>query len=139
MKKYYIIIIIIIISLSLIMFFKVNKKENISTINAFNNDIFTKELFIDLIEIDYWKGDNKIIIDNKEDLNSIYNAFASLKLTKYTPDSEKYGPTIIDFITKNDKLGVGLASDVIVINGIYYHTNKDIVTIVRDIAFQNEN
>lgn len=139
MKKFYIIIIVVIIvSLSFVFIFKKNIKEDVLTANTFKNDVFTKELFIELIEIDYWSGGEKIIIENKEDLKSIFNTFASLELSEFTPDSTKYGYGIIDFITKNSKISIGLSSDEIIIDGTYYHTNKDIVAIVRDIAMRNK-
>ncbi|MDF2539995.1 MAG: hypothetical protein K0S76_3016 [Herbinix sp.] len=146
MKKYFILITFFVILISLFVFvvFKSNISKNKSkeiTIQNLKNDIFSKDLFNELVEINYWYGNEKIIIDNEEDINAIYNLFASLELSEFNSSSTntKYGHVIIDFITSKLQIGVGLLTDEIKVDGITYRTNKDIVAAVRDIAIKHKN
>lgn len=104
------------------------------------NDIFTEELHDDLTEIDYWSAGKKIVITNKEDMETIYNAFASLKLKEFSPKKgeEKVGHISINIVTKNSDLGIGLLAGEITVNNKSYYIDKDIVDEVRNIAMKNE-
>ncbi len=101
-----------------------------------NNEFFTTDLYKQLTEIDFWNGNEKVIIDNPEDIKSIYILLASLTLTETSSDIKdlKSGQTIINLVIKNNNISVGLLSDEISLNDKTYKTDADIVDQVRNIA-----
>lgn len=123
------------------MYKKSSVREKIITKDKVTyNDIFTEELSDELTEIDYWNAGKKIVIINQEDMEVIYNAFASLKLKKFSPKrgEEKAGHININIVTENSELGIGLLAREIAINNKSYYIDKDIVDTVRTIALKNE-
>lgn len=101
-----------------------------------NNDFFTMDLYKQLTEIDFWNGNEKVVIDNPDDIESIYTLLASLTLTETSSDIEnlKSGQTIINLVTKNKDISVGLLSDEISLNDKTYKVDVDIVNQIRNIA-----
>ena len=107
----------------------------------YNNNVFTEKMHENLVEINYWNGDTKIVISNRADIHDIYNYLASLMLSKAPIEdalNQKYGQSIFELVLKDKTVSLGISSGEIVINGIRYQTDKDIVSSIRDIALQNK-
>jgi len=117
-----------------------NKKSNKITSDSivYNNDIFTEDLYNNIIEIDGYYGGENVNITNNEDIYHIYNNLASLTITEI-PDNEeqKDGPLIITLVTKDKTIGIGLSSDELVRDYIRYTVDKDIVNGINDILQKN--
>lgn len=104
------------------------------------NDVFTDTVYSNLVEIDYWLGDTKLVIDNEDDIKEIYSNLSSLKLKEPSPiDGQKVGHLCIDLVTDNETISIGLLSGEIIIGGKKYYTDKDIVDSIRTIALKYED
>lgn len=108
--------------------------ENI--IKEGKNDIFTEELLKDIIEINYWNGDKKIVVNDKKTIEDIFLLFSDLTIEKVENSDEKEGYIIVDFITKDGKVSLGILSDSIIINQQEYTIDKDIVQKVRNLIMK---
>ncbi|MDF2556709.1 MAG: hypothetical protein K0R71_537 [Bacillales bacterium] len=104
-----------------------------------SNELFTDDVYKNLVEINYWLGDTKLVIDKEEDMKEIYKNLSSLKL-KNVPsfESQKVGHLHIDLVTVDKTISIGLLSGEITTNGERYSTNKDIVDLIRNIALKYE-
>jgi hypothetical protein len=101
------------------------------------NEIFTEDLYKNLVEIDYWNGDTKLVIDNKADIKRFYNNLSSLTLKEPgAMNGQKFGHLCINLVTNNEAITIGLLSGEIIINGKKYYTDKDICDSVRNIALK---
>lgn len=100
-------------------------------------EIFNKDVYGQLVEIDYWLGDTKLVINNETDIKSIYNNLSSLKLKEPWPiDGQRSGGLNFDLVMNNETMPIGLLSGEIIINGKKYYTDKDICDKVREIALK---
>lgn len=128
--------IIAIIGLTIMFLFQELTTPKTSLVDSKNN-LMTAELFNQLVEIDYWEGNEKIVISHEEDITKIYNIFATLELSEVEEDTknDKYGHTMIDFVTKDEKVGIGILSNEIVVDGEKYRVDEDILAEVRAIVF----
>jgi len=124
----------IIFILGIAMFFLFSSR----TLSA--NDILTEDVYEQLVEIDYWNGDTKLIINNESDMKSFYNSLSSLELKEPgLIDGQKEGHINIDLVTKNKTIPIGLLSGEIIINDKKYYVDKDICDTVRKIALKYED
>ena len=103
------------------------------------NDIFTDDVYKNLVQINYWLGDTKIVIDKEEDMKEIYSNLSSLKLTEASIfDTQKAGHLHIELKTDDNTISIGLLSGELATNGKRYTTDKDIVDSIRKIALNYE-
>jgi hypothetical protein len=107
----------------------------------YNNDIFTEALFEQLIEIDCWVEDEKLIIDDAERLEEVYHYLSRLTLEKASPDYELITePMQIDLITEDTTISFSVTSKVICIDDIKYYTDskRDMVQLITSIARESQ-
>lgn len=64
------------------------KSDKTTDTIEYKNNIFNEDLNNNLIEIDFFYGDDKIIINNGVDMYNIFNIFSSLTLTKSSNNKE---------------------------------------------------
>lgn len=122
--------IIIIFILGIAVFMAFGRKKSAT-------EIFNKDVYGQLVEIDYWLGDTKLVINNEKDIKSIYNKLSSLKLRKpWFIDGYKDGTLSLDLVMKNETMQIGLLSDEINVNGKKYYTDKDICDSILKIALK---
>lgn len=135
---------LLLISIFLIMgygtiFFDDSPSDTVENINLPGNDIFTEDLYKKLIEINYWLGDTKLVINKEADMEEIYRNLSSLKLREAAIfDGRKVGHLIIELVTEEETIPVGLLSGEIGIMGKRFYTDKDIVDPIREIALKYE-
>lgn len=114
-----------------------NKKEKSVDLNEYNNDVFTRSLYNSLEEVHFWYGDEDIVIKNETDIKNIFNQLSSLELTKASEkDDYVYGYIIINIVTKDKTIIIGLLSKEIVVDDQRYYIDKDIVDSIRKIALK---
>lgn len=117
-----------------------NKNEKVVDSNEYNNDVFTESLYHGLTEVDYWNGDEKIVITNEEDIKNIVENFTSLVLTEASDKDETiYGHQIMNLVTNDKIIGIGLLSGEIVVDNQRYYVDKNIVDSIREIALESQN
>ena len=138
-KKIIILCNVILIILTLSLVGGCSKKEE--TKMEYNNNVFTKKMYENLVEINYWSGDTKIVVSNRADIHDIYNYLASLMLSEAPAEgllNQKVGHLIFELVLKDKTVSFGILSGEIGINEIRYLTDKDIVSFIRDIALQSK-
>jgi hypothetical protein len=105
-----------------------------------SDTIFTEDLYSSLTEIDYWLGDEKLVINNEEDMKSIYRELSSLTLKNVSKlAAKKDGGIMIDLVTEEETIPVVLMSGEISVNSKRYYSNKDIVDSIRETAIKYED
>ncbi len=119
--------------------YRANNSEDAVVSAEYNNEIFTEDLYNSLVEVDFWVGNEKIVINNEDDMKNIFRNFSSLTLTE-APKEElvKCGHQSINIITSDKTLGIGLLSDEMYVENQRYYIDKDIVDSIRDIAYKKE-
>jgi len=138
MKKAAIFLLLFLISIAILS--SCNKKPNkiASDSIVYNNDIFTEDLYNNIIEIDGFYGGENVNITNNEDIYRIYNNLASLTITEISDNEEqKDGHLIITLVTNDETIGLGLLSDELFQDYIRYTVDKDIVNEINDILQKN--
>ncbi len=131
----------IVVSLVFILLFVVLivKKHYNPFINA-SDDIFTVELADKLLVIHFWYGDTKIIINNNDDIKSIFNKLADLKIKKTPPDApKKEGAISIELVTHDKIIKLAFLSDTMIYNGNRYYMDTDVLPHIREIALKYFN
>ena len=131
-------VVLIILTLSLVG--GCSKKEETKV--EYNNNVFTETMYENLVEINYWSGNTRIVISNKEDIQEIFSYLASLNLSDLPQDDilhAKMGHSRFDLVLKDKTICLGILSGEIGISDIgKYQTNKDIVSSIRSIALQSK-
>ncbi len=114
-----------------------NNSEDVVSSVEYNNDIFTEDLYNSLVEVDFWVGNEKIVINNEDDMKNIFRNFSSLILTD-VPDEEpiKCGHHHIKIVTSDKTLDIGLLSGEMVVDNQRYYIDKDIIDSIIDIAYK---
>lgn len=114
-----------------------NNNENVDDSVEYNNHIFTEDLYNSLVEVDFWVGNDKIVIKNEDDMKKIFRELSSLALTD-VPDEEpiKCGHHHIDIVTSNKTLSLGLLSGEMAVENQRYYIDKDAIDSIRDIAYK---
>lgn len=113
-----------------------NENESLT---SFHNFVFDENLMNEIIEIDYWNGDSKIRISDKQSILDIYSLFASLDLTVCNENIDIEGFLRVDFITAEKTINVTFTSHFVNVDGQYYKTSNDITDKVLNlIAVTNE-
>ena len=103
----------------------------------YNNDIFTKELYESLIEIDCWVDDEKLVITDKNKLEEAYHYLSILTLEEASPDYKvSREPLKIDVVTENTTQSFGILSNVILADDKVYYTDskRDMVQLITMVA-----
>lgn len=100
---------------------------------ANGNDIFTRSIYEHLLEIDYWKGDEKKVISNKDDLRYIYYCLSSMTLEEAAPE---YAPIaeriIVDFVMEDKTISISLWPNVVGINGKRYYASSNPASVFKN-------
>lgn len=112
------------------------KVQNLQKITESDPTVpFSKEFGESLIEIDYWIADREVVVTDKNAINNIYSQFASLTLTKVSDNEpEKEGNFIINLVSSDKTMSLGLLSGELNIDGTRYYTDKDIVETTKNMA-----
>jgi len=105
-----------------------------------NNNIFTKNIFDNLseINIDLWHDGEDINIRDKQDFQVIYNSLSYLTLTEVANvDSENDNYMIMNLVTNDETISFTLFPEEIWINGKRYHIDRNITSLMTQIAVKN--
>ena len=114
-----------------------NKLSQSSVSNK--SDIFKNVSYDNIIEIDYWLGDQKLVINNQDDIRTIYDNFSTLELEEKPTINiidRLIGHIIIEIVTKSETIKFGLLTSELVIDYTVYSVNKDVLTSTREIALK---
>ena len=114
-----------------------NKLSQSSVSNK--SDIFKNISYDNIIEIDYWLGDQKLVINNQDDIRTIYDNFSTLELEEKPTINiidRLIGHIIIEIVTKSETIKFGLLTSELVIDYTVYSVNKDVLTSTREIALK---
>jgi hypothetical protein len=134
-KKFFMIFISLVLLVLIFILIKIGKNIFIGNASGYNNEIFTKNICDQLITINCWYGDTKIVINKDIDIKSIYNKLAALNLKKASPNEpRKEGSIRIELVMNNETIAFGLLSNIVYINNEMYFTNNDVLSLIREIA-----
>ncbi|SEW46459.1 hypothetical protein [[Clostridium] fimetarium] len=114
-----------------------NKLSQSSVSNK--SDIFKNISYDNIIEIDYWLGDQKLVINNQDDIRTIYDNFSTLELEEKPTINiidRLIGHIIIEIVTKSETIKFGLLTSELAIDYTVYSVNKDVLTSTREIALK---
>lgn len=113
-------------------FFTIWKVEEVHY--KYANEIFTQNLYKNLIEIDIVQDNEKILIDDSKGMLAIYNLLSPLKLTEIPASSSDKNDSIdIQLIGKDNTVSVTLTSEILRINGKQYTIEKRIENLYNNI------
>ncbi|HKL79728.1 MAG TPA: hypothetical protein VJ888_04750, partial [Mobilitalea sp.] len=116
------------------------RKIALKYMDFYNNDIFTKDLFENLIEIDCWVDNEKVVIDDAERLEDVYHYLSRLSLEEASPEYEvKREPMQINLVSKDKTISFGILSNVLCSSDKVYYTDsaRDMVQLITTIATEN--
>lgn len=125
MKKYIIILLTICLSLSMVA---CSMKNNVSD-SVDTDDIKTKQSFyLNAEKVEICIGESKFCFERSEDVKAICGLFEDIVGSKVPSDAiPTEGFYEITFYLTDKKTTVILTGSTIIIDGVEYYTNKDIV------------
>ena len=125
MKKYIIILLTICLSLSMVA---CSMNNNVSD-SAETDDIKTKQAFyLNAEKVEICIGESKFCFERSEDVKAICGLFEDIVGSKVPSDAiPTEGFYEITFYLTDKKTTVILTGSTIIIDGVEYYTNKDIV------------
>ena len=125
MKKYTIILLTICLSLSMVA---CSMNNNVSD-SVDTDDIKTKQSFyLNAEKVEICVGESKFCFERSEDVKAICGLFEDIVGSKVPSDAiPTEGFYEITFFPKDKKTTVILTGSTIIIDGVEYYTNKDIV------------
>ena len=125
MKKYIIILLTICLSLSMVA---CSMKNNVSD-SVDTDDIKTKQSFyLNAEKVEICVGESKFCFERSEDVKAICGLFEDIVGSKVPSDAiPTEGFYEITFYLTDKKTTVILTGSTIIIDGVEYYTNKDIV------------
>ncbi|SES64348.1 hypothetical protein [[Clostridium] polysaccharolyticum] len=102
---------------------------------SYKNNIFTEELLKQIKEIDFGFENEMVKIQDAEKMRQFYGELASLTLTEVDEDIQPlYGHLMIEFITNDSKISVGILAKELNVEQKRYEVDKDIIKKLRKIA-----
>ncbi len=102
----------------------------------YNNDIFTKDIYNDIIEINYMENDTTHKITDSKMISNVYKELASLELSPSNDKIQKYGQMYLKIITSKQTIDIGLQSEEISIGKDKYYVDKDICTTLQNLLLK---
>lgn len=130
-------IIFVCLVLLLLIFILIKNGKNLFTEHTpgYNNEIFTKNIYDNLVSVNYWYGDTKITINKDADIKSIYSELAALKLKKASSNEpRKEGSLRIELVLNDETMAFGLLSNILYINSEMYFIDNDVLSLIQEIA-----
>lgn len=108
--------------------------------NYYKNDIFTKNMFEDLVEMDCWIRNEKLVIKDSTRLENAYHYLSGLTLEEASPDYKFLTePLQMSLVTKDSNISFSVTPKAICINDKYYYTDspRDLVELMTSFGNQN--
>lgn len=106
----------------------------------YKNDVFTKNMFENLVEIDCWVNDEKLVIKDPARLDEAYHYLSGLTLQEASPDYKFITePMKMNLVTKDATIPLSITSTAISIHDkIYYADGQgDHIQYITTIANEN--
>jgi hypothetical protein len=106
----------------------------------YKNDVFTKNMFEDLVEMDCWVNNEKVVMNDSERLEEAYHYLSGLTLEEASPDYKFITePMKMNLVTKDATIRLSVTSTAISINDkIYYADGQgDHIQFITTIANEN--
>jgi hypothetical protein len=110
-------------------------------VDYYNNDVFTLDLYNDVIEIDCWVDQEKLIISDIERIEEVYHYLSRLTLEEASSEYEvKREPLQIDLVTEDITIPFGILSNVLITSDKVYYTDslRDMVELITMIAKESQ-
>ncbi len=134
-KNISIIFVCLVLLLLIFILIKNGKNLFIEHTLGYNNEIFTKNIYDNLVSVNYWYGNTKIIINKDVDIKSIYSELATLKLKKASSNEpRKEGSIRIELVLNDETMAFGLLSNILYINSEMYFIDNDVLSLIQEIA-----
>lgn len=106
----------------------------------YKNDIFTKKIFENLVEMDCWVNDEKLVMNDSTRLEEAYHYLSGLTLEEASPDYKFITePLKMNLVTKDSTISFDVTSKAIRINDKIYYTDSssDMTELMTSIANEN--
>lgn len=97
--------------------------------------IFTSEIKDTVTQIIFYANDNGVNINNKDDIENIYDSLSSLSLTEAPKDNADIeGGVVMEIVTAESTISFHITSKLLSINDVTYNIDRDVLTDIRDIV-----